>query len=146
MSYNPILHLQESQCTNIYEALDSNNPRKALLECNKLLSSPSTTFPLVISLKSLALIRTNNLKEASTICDQLLDQSNPPNSIVLDQNSLIALGMTLDKLGRSKEILPLLETATKVHSGNQDLWAKYFKRLLKEAEWMKAQQVSNRRS
>lgn len=39
-------------------------------------------------------------------------------------------------------MLTLLENATKLQPGNEAIWSKYFKRLISERQWMKAQQVS----
>ncbi|PWN50628.1 hypothetical protein IE53DRAFT_86224 [Violaceomyces palustris] len=134
MSYNPLAILQERQCAQLYNSIDTGNNRLAIQQADRLLRS-NPDFPLASALKSIALIRSGQSAKASEICDALLKRGLNKG----EESTLHPLRFTLLRLGRSKEEVQLLEGLSKASPANLELATDCFLSMIRNRMYQKAQ-------
>ncbi|KAI0748133.1 N-acetyltransferase B complex non catalytic subunit-domain-containing protein [Daedaleopsis nitida] len=127
----------DRQIRPIYEALDTNSNKSAILACNKVLKKQPNNF-LVKALKALALVRTQKVEEALLLCDEVL-ASKP-----VDDPTLNAMMHVLRGLGRHMDMVAMYEDAYKQQPANEELGTQTFYANVRIGNWKAAQQIASK--
>ncbi|CAG8502005.1 8272_t:CDS:10 [Acaulospora morrowiae] len=133
MSSGP--EVSERKIRPIYEALDSNNYKSALQQCNKLLKKQPDALVLK-GLKALILERTGKPEEALKLCDEV-KEGKP-----IDEQILQALTMVYKSLGKFEEIVKIYENATGLNPTNEELGNHLFMAMVRINDFKGQQQVA----
>ncbi|TBU65814.1 N-acetyltransferase B complex non catalytic subunit-domain-containing protein [Dichomitus squalens] len=127
----------DRQLRPIYEALDTNSNKSAILACNKVLKKQSNNL-LVKALKALALVRSQKVEEALILCDEVL-ASKP-----VDDPTLTAMMHVLRGLGRHQDMVAMYEDAYKQQPANEELGTQTFFANVRIGNWKAAQQIATK--
>ncbi|KDR81676.1 hypothetical protein GALMADRAFT_58678 [Galerina marginata CBS 339.88] len=134
----------ERQVRPIYDALDTGSNKSAIVACNKLLKKHpkneliKASYLHLISLKALALIRSQKVEESLVLCDEVL-QLKPT-----DEGVLNAMMHVLRGLGRHNDMVTMFEEAYKKQPANEDLGAQTFFANVRASHWKSAHQARPR--
>ncbi|KAH8106992.1 actin cytoskeleton organization protein [Cristinia sonorae] len=127
----------DRQIRPVYDALDTNSNKSAVLACNKLLKKYPTNI-LVKALKALALVRQQKVEESLVLCDEVL--AVKPT----DESVLAAMMHVLRNLGRQTDIIAMYDNAYKQQPHNEDLATHVFIANVRTGNWKAAQQVATK--
>ncbi|KAF5381081.1 hypothetical protein D9615_004014 [Tricholomella constricta] len=127
----------DRQIRPIYDALDTNSNKSAIVACNKLLKKHPKN-ELIKALKALALVRSQKVEESLLLCDEVLDLK-PTNDAVLS-----AMMHVLRGLGRHKDMVTMFEDAYKQQPANEELGAQTFFAHVRAGHWKSAQQIATK--
>ncbi|CAL1704660.1 unnamed protein product [Somion occarium] len=123
----------DRQIRPIYDALDTQSNKSAVLACNKVLKKQPNN-----ALKALALVRLQKVEESLLLADEVL--AKKPT----DDGVLTAMMHVLRGLGRHSDIVAMFETAYKQHPQNEDLGTQTFFANVRVGNWKAAQQVATK--
>ncbi|TCD64660.1 hypothetical protein EIP91_003821 [Steccherinum ochraceum] len=127
----------DRQIRPVYDALDSNSNKSAVVACNKLLKK----YPNIIllkALKALALVRQQKVEESLALCDEVF-ATKPTDDAVLT-----AMMHVLRGLGRQTDIITLFENAYKQQPQNGELAIHVFYANVRTGNWKAAQQIATK--
>nr|VWO98683.1 MAPKK kinase Kpp4 [Ganoderma boninense] len=127
----------DRQLRPIYEALDTNSNKSAILACNKVLKKQPKNL-LVKALKALALVRSQKVEESLILCDEVL--ALKPT----DDSTLTAMMHVLRGLGRHMDMVAMYEDAYKQQPGNEELGTQTFFANVRIGNWKAAQQIATK--
>ncbi|KAH9854239.1 N-acetyltransferase B complex non catalytic subunit-domain-containing protein [Lenzites betulinus] len=127
----------DRQIRPIYESLDTNSNKSAILACNKVLKKQPNNH-LVKALKALALVRSQKVEEALLLCDEVL-ASKP-----VDDGTLTAMMHVLRGLGRHMDMVIMYEDAYKQQPANEELGTQTFFANARIGNWKAAQQIATK--
>ncbi|KAG5647223.1 hypothetical protein DXG03_000758 [Asterophora parasitica] len=130
----------DRQIKPIYDALDTNSNKSAIVACNKLLKKHPKN-QLIKALKALALVRSQKVEESLILCDEVLD-AKPTDDAVLS-----AMMHVLRGLGRhmpDKDMVTMFEEAYKQQPLNEELGAQTFFANVRAGLWKAAQQIATK--
>lgn len=127
----------ERQIKPIYDALDTNSPKSAIVSCNKLLKKYPKS-ELIKALKALALLRLGKIEDCLVVCDDVLVQKPTDDAV------LTALSLVLRGLGRNQELMAMFEEAYKGQPQNEELGQQTFFSNTRAQHWKNAQMTANK--
>ncbi|KAI0721082.1 N-acetyltransferase B complex non catalytic subunit-domain-containing protein [Cerioporus squamosus] len=127
----------DRQIRPIYEALDTNSNKSAILACNKVLKKQPNNL-LVKALKALALVRSQKVEEALVLCDEVL-AAKPA-----DESTLAAMMHVLRGLGRHMDMVTMYDDAYKQQPANEELGTQTFFANVRIGNWKAAQQIATK--
>ncbi|TFY72671.1 hypothetical protein EVG20_g343 [Dentipellis fragilis] len=125
----------DRQIRPIYDDIDTGSNKSAILACNKLLKKYPKSD---LSLKALALVRSQKVEESLALCDEVL-AAKP-----MDDPTLTAMMHVLRGLGRHADMVSMFEEAYKRQPTNEDLGMQYFFALVRTGNWKGGQLLSTK--
>ncbi|CAK9304947.1 unnamed protein product [Gordionus sp. m RMFG-2023] len=109
----------ERRVRQIYDSLDSGNPKKAIQEADKLLKKQKDALDAK-ALKALAYIRLCKFKECTEILNEL--EADKPT----EDSTLHALSLCFRELNKPSDLARILEHATQKCPGVEELWTNLY--------------------